>query len=184
MFKECKCRIFVDRFKQVYPIVSMAWDEKEVLQYVNICNTHGIATRINLLEKDIIMNFIGQHDKNHNELWCGDIVKWDPKGHKNFILGLITYDVRTTSYVIEQITTARDYFQTQEELNDQYKEDSKEVLQYEKLYKFDYPTNWYSVMFYDYDGSAFAYSELEKIGNMYDNPELLVGATNGTEGTD
>jgi len=127
-------------------------------------------TRIN--NGDIIMNFIGQYDKNNKELWTGDIVKFDPKGHGNYILGVISYDVRVTSFTIEQLTYARDFYQTQEELDEEYQNLLKSFLQ--KNYQFDSPTNWYNVTFYDEMGANFSYSELEVVGTLYKNSGLIV----------
>lgn len=179
MFKGCKCRVFLKRFDKIFPVLSLDWDKDgEKLVEVRVPE-HMCPTKFT--DEDVLMNFIGQHDKNNKELWEGDIVKFDPKDHGNFILGVIAYDVRTTSFVIEQLTQARDFCQSQKELDEEFEEHS--VLfpnnkPSRSLYKFNSPTNWYNITFYDQMGANFSYSELEVIGTLYGNPELISQSQN------
>ena len=117
----------------------------------------GIVKIIQISEKDILMNFIGKHDKNNNELWEGDLVKFDRCGHGNYIIGVITFDKQSPGFVIEQLTNSKDFTNTQDELDEEFK----------------HPENWFDIEFYDDAGASFTYDELEKIGNLYENSDLL-----------
>jgi len=153
--------------------VSLDWDQDGEKLLRVVIPTRMLATEFT--EDDILMNFIGQHDKNNKELWEGDIVKFDPRDHGNFILGVIAYDIRTTSFIVEQLTNTRDFSQTQDELDEEY-------IYYQKMfpnekrnsaYDFNELHNWHDVQFYDEMGSRFSYSELEVVGTLYGDPHLI-----------
>lgn len=177
MFKGCKCRIFSKADNKMFLVSAMYWEDNQLkaVQMFDSAIPHlGLYHLIE--DEDVLMNFIGQYDKNGNELWEGDIVKFDPKGHSNFILGMISYDIRVTRFIIDQLTDNKDFMQTQEELDEeqQYTEKRMPSVSCSDFYKFDNPTNWYDVKFYDEMGDLYCYSELEKIGNIYENPELII----------
>lgn len=157
MFKECKCRIYIDNFKKIYSISSMYWEKNHLVTvgYEDPAR-EGIVKIIQISEKDILMNFIGKHDKNNNELWEGDLVKFDRYNHGNYIIGVIAFDKQSPGFVIEQLTNSKDFTNTQDELDEEFK----------------HPENWFDE-FYDEAGASFTYDELEKIGNLYENSDLL-----------
>jgi len=177
MFKDCKCRIFIKKHNKTYPITSMHWDGDKLTSIKYIDLTNGtFAKDYTVTDDDVLMTFTGQFDKNKKEIWLGSIVKFDPREHSNYILGVVTYDVRTTSFVIEQLTQARDFYQTQKELDEEFEEHQKQFPNSKpsgNIYQFDSPTNWYNIAFYDHSGSNFSYSELEVIGTLYEDPVLV-----------
>lgn len=194
MFKGCKCRVFIKRRGGIFPIQTLIWNLERtqvneaviVLDNAFHSDNDFHSELVSIGENDVLMNFIGQHDKDNKELWEGDIVKFDPRGHGNYILGVIAYDVRVASFVIEQLTHSRDFMQTQKELTEE-RDDHFEKYPTSKLddkvYKFNSPTNWFDVTFYDQMGANFSYSELELIGIMYENPELLIQQEKKDEST-
>ena len=177
VFKECKCRIYIDNFKKIYSISSMYWEKNHLVAvgYEDPAG-EGIVKIIQISEKDILMNFIGKHDKNNNELWEGDLVKFDRCGHGNYIIGVITFDKQSPGFTIDQLTNNKDFINTQDELDEEFKqncESFKNCLKKSSCYNFNHPENWFDIEFYDDAGASFTYDELEKIGNLYENSDLL-----------
>lgn len=177
MFKECKCRIYIDEFKKIYPISSMYWEKNHLVAVGYETPTReGIEKIIKMSEKDVLMNFIGRYDKNNNELWEGDLVKFDRRNHGNYIIGVIAFDKRSSGFVIEQLTNNRDFINTQDELDEEFKQNCElfeNCLKKSSYYDFNDPRNWSNVVFYDYAEANFSYDELEKIGTLYENSDLL-----------
>jgi uncharacterized phage protein (TIGR01671 family) len=177
VFKDCKCRIYLDKFKKVYSISSMYWEKGHLIAIdYEDPSREGTIKKVQLLEKDILMNFIGRYDKNNNELWEGDLVKFDRYNHGNHIIGVITFNRYTSAFIVEQLTNNKDFINTQKELDEEFKQKQESFINCFKqasYYNFNDPTNWINVVFYDYMGATFAYGELEKVGNLYENPELL-----------
>jgi len=177
MFKGCRCRIFIKKYNKVYHISSIHWESDKLtsINYIDPENTPFV--RYHTIEDgDILMNSIGQFDKNGKEIWAGDIVKYDPNGHGNYILGVIVYDLETTRFIIEQLTNTRDYFHTCTELDEQFNEYCKQYPENKisgSVFQFDSPTNWYNVLFYDALGPVFSYSDLEVVGDIYTNSTIV-----------
>ena len=67
MFKECKCRIYIDEFKKIFFVSSMYWENGHLaaIGYEDPIRK-GIVKIRQLSEKDILMIFIGKYDKNNN----------------------------------------------------------------------------------------------------------------------
>ncbi len=177
MFRHCRCRIYIKKHNKVYSITSIHWENDKIASVKYIDSADPSFVRYHTVgDCDILCHSIGQFDKNGKEIWTGDIVKYDPSGHGNYILGLVDYDSETTSFVIKQLTDARDYFYTQEELDEQFIEYGEQYPENKiprNQYQFESPTNWYSVMFYDHTGKIFNYSDLEVIGDIYTNSAFV-----------
>jgi len=177
VFKEGKCRIYIDEFKKIYPVASMYWEKNQLVAIGYEDSTkEGVVKIIKISEKDILMNFIGKYDKNSKEIWEGDLVKFDPCRHGNYIIGVITFDRQSPGFIVEQLTNCRDFISTQDELDEEFKqkcESFTNCLKKSSCYNFNNPENWIDIEFYDDVGACFTYDELEKIGNLYENSDLL-----------
>jgi len=177
MFKGCKYRIFSKADNKIFLIAAMYWEDNQLkaVQMFEPTIPH-LGLHHPLETDDVLMNYIGQQDKNGQELWEGDVVKFDPRGHGNFVLGVIKYDIRLTRFIIDQLTHSTDFMQTQDELDNERKCAEKILPSAtdSDFYIFDNPTNWYDVKFYDEMGDLYCYSELEKIGNIYENSNLII----------
>ena len=101
---------------------------------------------VHLVDPETVGECIGQTDKNFKEIYEGDVLKFAKRGVT--IMGYMVWEA--PKFFIKQITKA------------EY--ESKIVRGY-----------FFSLVFYDEDGKIFNWQELEIIGNIHDNPELIRG---------
>ena len=174
MFKDQQYRVYVGKLKRIFPVSALYWEVGKLVRivYTDPSKIPVLSYSVRPTEENILMSFIGCYDKNKNELWEGDLVKFDPRNHRNFIVGVIKYDKQNTKFIVEQLTDVKDYYETQDELDELYKErhSPKNV----DAFNFNSSINWYDIKFYDYDGATFTFEGLEKIGTIYQNNELLI----------
>jgi uncharacterized phage protein (TIGR01671 family) len=106
------------------------------------------------------MQFTGLHDKNGKEIYEGDIVKLQPirvsRWYKEqidraFVLGVVKWIY--TNYYVEQKTE----YCLEEIKDDNYQD---RILFYEDDYECG-------------SSQTFQWEELEIVGNIYENPELV-----------
>lgn len=129
----------------------------------SIYYSNGNITMINVSFNGYdIMEFIGVHDKNNKNIYEFDIVKWkepynndegsDYIQRNDEILGLVVWNKESCGFVLKQFTKGK----FASEIDNQ-------------LYEYD-------TVFYDTEGQAFNWEQLEVVGNRYQNAELLVNA--------
>jgi uncharacterized phage protein (TIGR01671 family) len=121
--------------------------------------SNGNITLINISSASYdIMEFIGAYDKNKKHIYEFDIVKWKEQLNDRFehvkrndeILGLVLWSEDECGFVVEQLTEGR--------LEDDMGHNT-----------FVYDTNFYST-----DGQEFLWEDLEVVGNMFQNPDMLL----------
>lgn len=140
------------------------WDQEEKsfceLSYPWIIINNNV---VNAITGEIWRNieptqFICEKDKNEQEIYEGDIVKWKESLHdskdvtrNDDILGIIEWS--HGGFIVRQLTRGK--------WVNKLKCDGKEDLILE-----------FETEFYSYDGSEFNWEELEVIGNKYQNTDL------------
>lgn len=121
--------------------------------------SNGNITLINISCKSYdIMEFIGKQDRNNKNIYELDIIEWKEQFNDRFepierndeIFGLVIWSEDRCGFVVEQLTKGK----------------WTNKLEH---HTFEYDTNFYST-----DGQEFLWEDLEVVGNMYQNPELLV----------
>lgn len=133
---------------------------------VSMYYSNGNITLINLSAVYYdIMEFIGKKDKNQKNMYEFDIVKWkeqlndrfEPVKRNDDILGIIAWCEDECGFVVEQLTKGK--------LVDEMKHDT-----------FECDTSFYST-----DGQEFLWEDLEVVGNIFQNSDLLVSDKNEDE---
>jgi uncharacterized phage protein (TIGR01671 family) len=115
----------------------------------------------------VVQQYIGIEDCNKKKIFEGDIVALNLgpsqvyQGAKS--TGLVIYDAEHAEFMIEQMTIGKR----------KYLNAVRYIMQGDKEVE-DFVDSWHDATFYDYDGMEFDWKEIEVIGNMYDNPELIV----------
>lgn len=121
--------------------------------------SNGNITLINLSSASYdIMEFIGKKDKNLKNVYEFDIVKWkeriddkfEPDKRKDDILGIVTWNDDICGFIVEQLTNGK------------------------LVGEMEHNTLEYCTSFYSTDGQEFLWEDLEVVGNIYQNHELLV----------
>jgi uncharacterized phage protein (TIGR01671 family) len=121
--------------------------------------SNGNVTLINISCKNYdIMEFIGKKDRNNKNIYEFDIVKWNEQFNNRFepierndeIFGIVIWSEDECGFLVEQLTKGK-------------------CVNEMSHHTFEYDTNFYST-----DGQEFLWEDLEVVGNLYQNPELLI----------
>ena len=104
------------------------------------------------VHENSVVQYIGEKDKNNKEIYENYIVKWKEPASilDEYILGVIKWN--KGGFKLQQISESKMCFQ--------------EELQRRDAFCFD-------MKFYSQDGQEFKWEDVEVIGNIFDNPELL-----------